>query len=63
MSDTLRLEIPLLKNIQPLFADLIGGGIACSHNGNLTNGIELRNNLVKTVLYFNLLLIQKPSSS
>ena len=36
-----------LKNIQPLFADLIGGGIACSHNGNLTNGIELRNNLVK----------------
>ena len=36
-----------LKNIQPLFADLIGGGIACSHNGNLTNGIELRKNLVK----------------
>ena len=36
-----------LKNIQPLFADLIGGGIACAHNGNLTNGIELRNNLVK----------------
>ena len=35
-----------LKNIQPLFADLIGGGIACAHNGNLTNGIELRNNLV-----------------
>ena len=36
-----------LKNIQPLFADLMGGGIACAHNGNLTNGIELRNNLVK----------------
>ncbi len=36
-----------LKNIQPLFADLIGGGIACAHNGNLTNGIELRKNLVK----------------
>ena len=35
-----------LKNIQPLFADLIGGGIACAHNGNLTNGIELRNSLV-----------------
>lgn len=35
-----------LKNIQPLFADLIGGGIACAHNGNLTNGVELRNNLV-----------------
>ena len=37
----------LFKNIQPLFADLLGGGLACAHNGNLTNGIELRNNLVK----------------
>tara|TARA_B100000963_G_C22629557_1_gene674176 strand:- start:2486 stop:3919 length:1434 start_codon:yes stop_codon:yes gene_type:complete len=37
----------LFKNIQPLFADLIGGGLACAHNGNLTNGIELRNRLVK----------------
>ncbi len=36
----------LLKNVQPLFADLIGGGIALAHNGNLTNGIELRNKLV-----------------
>ena len=36
-----------LKNVQPLFADLIGGGIAAAHNGNLTNGIELRKNLVK----------------
>ena len=37
----------LLKNVQPLFADLIGGGIALDHNGNLTNGIELRNKLVE----------------
>ena len=29
----------LFKNIQPLFADLLGGGLACSHNGNLTNCI------------------------
>ena len=36
-----------LKNVQPLFADLLGGGIACAHNGNLTNGIELRQKLVK----------------
>ena len=36
-----------LKNVQPLFADLIGGGIAAAHNGNLTNGVELRKNLVK----------------
>ena len=37
----------LFKNIQPLFADLLGGGIACAHNGNLTNGIELRKKLVR----------------
>ena len=36
-----------LKNVQPLFADLLGGGIACAHNGNLTNGIELRKKLVR----------------
>ena len=41
-----------IKNIQPLFADLIGGGIACSHNGNLTNGIELRKNLVRNGAIF-----------
>ena len=37
----------LFKNIQPLFADLLGGGLACAHNGNLTNGIELRKKLVR----------------
>ena len=37
----------LFKNIQPLFADLQGGGVACSHNGNLTNGIELRKRLIR----------------
>ena len=37
----------LFKNIQPLFADLQGGGLACSHNGNLTNGIELRKRLIR----------------
>src|ERR1700688_947756 len=25
------------RNIQPMFADLTGGGIAIAHNGNLTN--------------------------
>ena len=29
------------------FADLLGGGLACAHNGNLTNGIELRKKLVR----------------
>ena len=36
-----------LRNIQPFFADLHGGGIAIAHNGNLTNAIRLRENLVK----------------
>jgi amidophosphoribosyltransferase len=36
-----------LKNIQPFFADLYGGSISLAHNGNLTNALELRNNLVR----------------
>ena len=36
-----------LRNIQPFFADLHGGGISLAHNGNLTNAIELRDSLVK----------------
>ena len=34
------------KNIQPFYADLISGGFACAHNGNLTNASMLRKNLV-----------------
>ena len=36
----------ILKNIQPLFADLAVVGFACAHNGNLTNASMLRKNLV-----------------
>ena len=36
----------ILKNIQPLFADLSVGGFACAHNGNLTNAAMLRQKLV-----------------
>src|SRR5664280_2192725 len=36
----------VLRNVQPLFAELEGGGFAIGHNGNLTNGIALRKNLV-----------------
>ena len=36
-----------VRNIQPLFADLTGGGIAIAHNGNLTNAYALRAKLVQ----------------
>jgi amidophosphoribosyltransferase len=35
------------RNIQPMFADLTGGGIAIAHNGNLTNARALRAELVQ----------------
>lgn len=38
---------PLLRNVQPLFADLIFGGFAVAHNGNLTNAGTLREELVR----------------
>ena len=37
-----------IENIQPLFANLAAGGFACAHNGNLTNTISLRTELVET---------------
>ncbi len=36
----------VLRNVQPLFAELNGGGFAVGHNGNLTNGLTLRRALV-----------------
>ena len=36
----------MLRNVQPLFAELAFGGIAIAHNGNLTNGYGLREQLV-----------------
>ena len=36
----------ILRNVQPLFADLAGGGLAVAHNGNLTNATMLRRRLV-----------------
>jgi amidophosphoribosyltransferase len=37
----------LLRNVQPLFAELDGGGFAIGHNGNLTNAHTLRRQLVR----------------
>jgi len=38
---------PMLRNIQPIFADLALGGFAVAHNGNLTNARQVRQQLVK----------------
>src|SRR5262245_33219667 len=35
------------RNVQPMFADLTGGGLAIAHNGNLTNARALREELVR----------------
>jgi amidophosphoribosyltransferase len=37
----------VLRNVQPLFAELDGGGFAIGHNGNLTNGLSVRRQLVR----------------
>ena len=37
---------PILRNVQPLFAELAAGGLAVAHNGNLTNGLTLRRQLI-----------------
>jgi amidophosphoribosyltransferase len=36
----------ILRNVQPLFAELEVGGIAIAHNGNFTNGLTLRRQLI-----------------
>ena len=35
-----------LRNVQPLFAELEVGGIAVAHNGNFTNGLTLRRQII-----------------
>lgn len=42
----------ILRNVQPLFADVAGGGIAIGHNGNITNARMLREMLVETGAIF-----------
>ncbi|MEQ8371199.1 MAG: amidophosphoribosyltransferase [Alphaproteobacteria bacterium] len=35
-----------IRNVQPLYADFAFGGLAIAHNGNLTNALKLRRELV-----------------
>lgn len=42
----------LLRNVQPLFADLSCGGFAVAHNGHLTNARALRGELVEAGAIF-----------
>jgi amidophosphoribosyltransferase len=37
----------ILRNVQPLFSEVNEGGVAIGHNGNLTNGLTLRRNLIR----------------
>jgi len=37
----------ILRNVQPLFAELDGGGFAVCHNGNLTNALTMRRQLIR----------------
>jgi amidophosphoribosyltransferase len=37
----------LLRNVQPLFAEFSFGGLAIAHNGNLTNAMKLRKELIE----------------
>ena len=36
----------VLRNVQPFFADLDTGGFAIGHNGNLTNALTIRRELI-----------------
>ncbi len=42
-----------IRNVQPFFADLHGGGVSIAHNGNLTNARVLRDRLVKDGAIFH----------
>src|SRR5512134_4040746 len=37
----------VLRNVQPLFADFEFGGLTVAHNGNLTNALSVRKELVR----------------
>ena len=40
-------EKPSLRNVQPLYADLASGGFAVAHNGNISNAMAVKRELVR----------------
>jgi len=36
-----------LRNVQPLYAELASGGFAVAHNGNISNAVKLRRELIR----------------
>lgn len=42
----------IIRNVQPMFADLSEGGIAIAHNGNLTNSLAMREMLTQNGAIF-----------
>ena len=42
-----------LRNIQPLFAELDGGGLAVAHNGNITNALTVQRELQRRGAIFS----------
>lgn len=43
----------VLRNVQPFFAELDTGGFALAHNGNLTNALAIRQELIETGAMFH----------
>ena len=43
----------VLRNVQPMFAELSSGGFAICHNGNLTNAMSLRREMIKDGAIFH----------